>query len=98
MDKGVRKVRQAIKQRKRQRKRAKVGETNVIPFTASDEEKHGFFDTPAYDISSSFHKDKQKTISHKFILKAFASIALFILAAFILHTNKPNLQQTKQWA
>jgi|SRR5690625_4250288 len=99
MDKGVQKVRQAIKQRKRHRERMKLSSNkNVIPFTASDEEKHGFFDAPAYDISSSFKKKKPKTVSNKFVFKGVASIALFISAAFLLQTNKPTFQQAQQWA
>ncbi|HLR72296.1 MAG TPA: M23 family metallopeptidase [Pseudogracilibacillus sp.] len=99
MDRGVQKVRQAIKQRKRNRKKVTNTHKNVIPFTASEEEKHGFFDSPAYDISSSLEKNKQKkNISNNLVLKAFASVALFLSAAFLLHTDTPNLQQPKEWA
>ncbi|MEI3605828.1 M23 family metallopeptidase [Pseudogracilibacillus sp. SE30717A] len=99
MDRGIQKVRQSIKQRKKNRDQLNKGKMNpnVLPFTASEEEKHGFFDVPAYDISSSFKKDNQKTMSFNMFFKAAASIGLFIIVSFLAQTNSQNFHQAQQW-
>ncbi|MEI3614472.1 M23 family metallopeptidase [Pseudogracilibacillus sp. SO30301A] len=97
MDRGVQKVRQSIKQRKRDRDRTKLNNRKTLPFTATDEEKHGFFDVPAYDISSSIKKTERKTISFH-LLKATGSIVLFFFVAFLMQTNLPTLKPVKDWA
>src|SRR5690625_535803 len=96
MDRGVQKVRQSIKQRKRERDRTKLNNRKTLPFSATDEEKHGFFDVPAYEISSSIKKTERKTFSAH-LLKAVGSVALFFFVAFLMQTNLPGLKQTKEW-
>lgn len=97
MDRGVQKVRQSIKHRKKNRARTKMSHKSVLPFTATEEEKHGFFDSQVYDVHSSFQKGKQKSLSRTFFAKAFLSVALFIAVVFLLKTNIPNLQQAQEW-
>ena len=98
MDRGVQKVRESIKQRKRERDRTKLKWNNrkTLPFSATDEEKHGFFDVPAYDISSSIKKNERKTFPVH-LIKAVGSIALFFFVAVLMQTNLPGLKQTKEW-
>src|SRR5690625_1463422 len=99
MGKEVHKVRQSIKQRKRNRAQEKNLNRQVLPFTATEEEKHGFFDSSSsvYDIHSSYKKEKNKTNHVSLFIKGSISIVLFISAAFILQTNHSKLQQVKQW-
>lgn len=99
MDRCIQKVRQSIKQRKKNRDQLNKGKMNpnVLPFTASEEEKHGFFDVPAYELSSSFKKEPNKTGSFHLVFKAVASIGLFILVSFLIQTKSSNFHQVQQW-
>lgn len=97
MDKGVKKVRESIKQRKRKRNHFKGTNKKNLPFTATEEEKHGFFDAPAYDISTSFKKSDEKSHSFSLLLKAVGSILLFVAVALLMKSNAPVLEEAKDW-
>jgi len=96
MDRGVQKVRQSIKDRKKNRIRPGLKTKDSLSFTANEEEKHGFFESPAYDISTSFKNNKRKTFPMQVFAKGIASIGLFIAILFIMQTNGAYLNDIKQ--
>ena len=97
MDKGIRKVRNSIKRRKKIRDKNEGSIKQALPYLATDEEKYGF-ESPFYDIERPYTK-KQPAKKEKSTtpLKVAISIALFLVVSFLSRTELPNLQPSKKW-
>lgn len=97
MDRGIRKVRKSIKQRKKNREIKNHLTTQMLPIIASEEEKHGI-EPSLYDFNYTYDK-KQVRPLHKsaMFVKAIASLLLFFAAAFLLQTNMLVFEQPKKW-
>ncbi|MFD2133672.1 peptidoglycan DD-metalloendopeptidase family protein [Pseudogracilibacillus auburnensis] len=98
MDRGVRKVRQSIKQRKKMRERHDSSAQRLVPYIADDQEKHGF-ESPSYNIEPTYDKKTERKMQKStMLIKVTASIVLFVGSAFLLQSNIPALQQPQKWA
>lgn len=98
MDRGIRKVRQSIKRRKKGRERIESDSTQrTLPFIASDEEKLGFERPPLYDFDyPKQNKQERQMPSRNLFIKAILSIGLFFGTAFLLQSNIPTLQHSQK--
>lgn len=98
MDRGIHKVRQSIKQRKKQRHLGEKHPKHVLPLVATDEEKHGF-EQPTYHLDSSpFTKRHKYTFSrHHLLVKAILAIGLFVFCSFLFQANVPKLDRIEQF-
>lgn len=97
MTRGVRQVRRAIKQRKKQQGQAyqkKQQNNNIYPLI-EEEEKHGFAPS-VYDNIHSSHKQK-KNLRPNIAIKAVICVAFFIVTTFVLTNETTRLQPAKTW-
>lgn len=96
MNKGVKKVRQSILQRKKARgltaKEAK--KRQVFPAFPQEEEKHGYF--PSFSDNPIPDSGKSMAVSG-FMLKAFLSVILFFGAAILVEAEAKFLEKPKEW-
>lgn len=99
MDRGIRKVRQSIKQRKKIRERNESQTKRILPLIASDQEKHGF-EPPFYEIDQPTYKKnpEHKVPRSNMLVKAIAALGLFLGATFLLKANNPTFEQPQKWA
>src|SRR5690625_388701 len=85
MDNGIKRVRESIKRRKKNRYLSENQSNKVMPLFPSDEERHGFLST---NSSITSNKDKsEKTSKIQIFRKAIGAIVFLILCSFILQTN-----------
>lgn len=96
MDKGVKKVRESIMKRKKQRevigKRRSIHPASYLP---QDEEKHGYF--PSFTESPLASRKQEERIMTGYVIKGMLSIMLFFGVAFILSTDNPLFNKPKEW-
>ena len=96
MNKGVKKVRQSISQRKKIRGVAsKEGsKRQVFPAFPQEEEKHGFVPL----LSENPHSRNEKSMAVPgFMLKAFLAMILFFGVALLVEAEAGYLEGPKQW-
>ncbi|MGM8364709.1 peptidoglycan DD-metalloendopeptidase family protein [Virgibacillus sp. W0181] len=95
MDRGVKKVREKIKHRKKLRHLPADSKTRkqIYPAILQDEEKHGYYPNA---IEQDLHRNDSKLFSG-LLIKGVFSIALFIGTAWILESKTDYLDQPKQW-
>lgn len=100
MDKGVKAVRESIKQRKKTRHTSRYTsrntELNHIPYLASDEEKHGFALEPNL-IDELITSKKQIKLSTIIKRKLLGTVVLFVVISGILQTDVAYFAAPKQW-
>lgn len=96
MDRGIHKVRQSIKQRKKQREYTDKYMKQSLPLIATDEEKHGF-EQPVYHLEPTFTKEKRVPFSRNTVLlKAILAIALFVFCSFLFQSSSPQFDRVQQ--
>ncbi|MFD2628679.1 peptidoglycan DD-metalloendopeptidase family protein [Oceanobacillus kapialis] len=93
---NVKKVRQAINQRKKSRglPAKEGGKKQVFPAFPQDEEKHGYM--PIFEGQGEPGERKNKMITG-FLFKAILSIMLFFGVALMWEVNTPIFESTKDW-
>ncbi|PAV27615.1 stage IV sporulation protein FA [Virgibacillus profundi] len=96
MNKGVKKVRKSIVQRKKMRGlNAKDGsKKQIFPAFPEEEEKHGYF--PIFTDSSMQGRDKSNIVPG-FMLKGILAASLFLGAALLTEAEAEFLQKPKEW-
>ncbi|MBY7143258.1 M23 family metallopeptidase [Virgibacillus sp. NKC19-3] len=96
MNKGVKKVRQSIEQRKKTR--GLTGNESSkkqlpVPFP-QEEEKHGYF--PSFS-DTTFESNTGHKFPYRFMLKGVLSVMLFFGVALLGQTDAAFLQKPKEW-
>lgn len=96
MDKGVKKVRQSIVQRKKMRGlNAKEGsQKQILPAFPQEEEKHGYY--PSFS-DSTFNNDNKSKAASGIMLKGILSVLLFFGVALLWQTDSEMFQKPKEW-
>lgn len=98
MDKKIKRIRKAIKERKQQRHpRQSNSKHSPMYELISDEERHGLYDsfTPQFDKSQ---KNRVNVSVHSsFFYQLLGSIILFISSFFIVKGNGPLFEKTDEW-
>lgn len=95
MDKGVKAVRESIKQRKKTRYTSRSTQVNHVPYLATDEEKHGFA-LPTNLSDAVITSKKQTKLTTNLKRKLLGAIILFIIMFGVLQTKVPMLSLPKQ--
>ncbi|UJL44964.1 M23 family metallopeptidase [Virgibacillus sp. NKC19-16] len=96
MNKGVKKVRQSIEQRKKTRGlTGKEGsKKQLLPPFPQEEEKHGYF--PSFS-DTAFESNTDSKFPSGFMLKGVLSAMLFFGVALLGQTDAAFLQKPKEW-
>lgn len=96
MEKGVKKVREKIKQRKKQKyvqSRQQTGNDSQM-LLLQEEEKHGYYPSIFEQTSS---KKRKSSFYSAFFLKGILSVALFAAVAWISESNLNYVSKPKEW-
>lgn len=98
MGREIRKVRKAIKMRKKEHEKlATRNEGRLISNFPTDEERFGFY-PDFYDITGQpLHKIKKESIPYPFILKIASAVFLFFSTYVLFKQEHSVLEQPKQW-
>lgn len=96
MNKGVKKVRQSIEQRKKTRGLTgkEDSKKQLIPPFPQEEEKHGYF--PSFS-DTAFESNTDNKFPYQFMLKGVLSVMLFFGVALLGQTDAEFLQKPKEW-
>lgn len=96
MDKGVKAVRESIKQRKKTRYTSRSTQINHVPYLASDEEKHGIA-LPTSLVDTVITSKKQTKLTTNLKRKLLGAIVLFIIMFGLIQTKVTLFSIPKQW-
>ncbi|WP_164668482.1 M23 family metallopeptidase [Virgibacillus doumboii] len=96
MNKGIKKVRKSINQRKKLRglNSKETTSKQFWPSFPQEEEKHGYF--PTFTDSTVQSKDRSKRISG-FAVKGILSVMLFLGAALLFQSEAELVSKPKEW-
>lgn len=96
MDKGVKKVRESIVQRKKMRGLVSKDNTQkqILPAFPQEEEKHGYF--PSFS-DSTFQSNNKSKVASSVILKGVLSVLLFFGVALLWQTDSELFHKPKEW-
>lgn len=96
MNKGVKKVRQSIEQRKKTRGLTgkESSKKQLLPPFPQEEEKHGYF--PSFS-DTAFESNTNSKFASGFMLKGILSVMLFFGVALLGQTDAGILQKPKEW-
>ncbi|MFD1850151.1 M23 family metallopeptidase [Oceanobacillus bengalensis] len=95
MDRGIRKVRKSIEQRKRMRGVPKGNQTKrVYPSIPQDEEKHGFYPLVTDDHATS---RRGENVVAGIAVKGMLSVMLFFGVAILHQNDSELLSKPKDW-
>ena len=97
MDNGIRKVRESIKRRKKDRYLSENKSNKETPLFPSDEERHGFLTTSTSLTTNRKTDDVRKVSKIKTFRKVIGAIVLLSLCSFILQTNIVSFDTPKRW-